>query len=1405
MRLRGVACGSATLVFCLAAATVTHAQTSPMNSRQSAARRDAWFLRGRVAGRSTAALRYRAYQQKISMRAARRYQGENSPQNSSAIWTSLGPAPLASDASGQGIQDYGYVSGRATAVAVDPADATGNTVYLGGAEGGLWQSGNALSSSLANVIWTPLIDNQATLAVGAIGVQAQPGGPSLLLVGTGEINDSTDSYYGLGILRSADGGNNWTLIPSDVSGFYPFGGLGFSQFAFGTANPNLVVAAVATTPEGTLEGLTEAPANNLGLYYSTDDGNSWNFASIQDSGVTITPDSATSVVYNSTTQSFYAVLRNHGFYSSSDGINWSRMPTQPGNGLTTGACPAVEVSPSACPIFRGQLTIVPGRNEMYAWYVDVNDNDQGIWQSTDSGAAWAQINDSGIVNCGDDLGCGTEYGTYNLMLTAVPNGQATDLYAGAVNLFKCTVSSVFPSCNGTGTNSFLNLTHVYGCPPQLGSIAHVHPSQHAAAFMLTNSNQQDVMYFANDGGVYRALNAYTDLTSGTCGQNNQFDDLNQTLGSMTQIVSFSQSATDSEVILAGAQANGSPATQSVPTSTPWSNVNGGDGGYNQIDPSNECTTAACNWFVSNPPDAVSGVNIFDCILEVNCVSSDFENDQVVSSATLGGDIGPYYPPFILDPQSSGEMIVGTCRVWRGPSTGGMFILLSNNFEFGGDGSCLGTETNMVRAIAAGGAIDQNRFSNVIYAGTDGYGPLIPTSPTGGHIWVSTNIEGGLPTWADRTGSIDPSNFPISSIAIDPSDPTGLTAYAGIMGFNVSHVWQTTNGGATWTDFTGNLPDAPVNAILIDPGATTSLSTIYLGTDAGVFSGSGAAPGWSEVGPAPDGGPNQSAGYLPNVPVTALGIFNSQGTKLLRASTYGRGIWQYPLITTPDFVFSGLSSSATIFGGQSAAFSGELIALNGYNSNVDLSCVKGSTAPPPKCAVQPSSLQPTPTGQNAGFTLTGSGPDGNYFFNLQGSDASGLSHDFALALHVVDFNLTALSSSSVVVADQSTSSPITFQVTAAGSFSGTVNLACDGLPAGATCNFLPSSSADPTSSNPVAVSLTISTTANAPLGTYPITISASSPGAPAPKTRALTLVVAAGFSVTSNTNTQSVNPGSTATYKLGISPLGTATFQNEVIYTCASGLPALALCSFTPASPIASGSTTTSVTLNITTTAPVSPSLGTPPGAYTISADFSSGVINQTFPLTLTVNSPTQSKFTFKITPVSGPQSVAPGQTANFNLELQPLSASEFPQNVTLACTGAPSSSTCQFTPPQVGAGSGRTGVVFSVVTTPATSLLREQLRSKQSLCIWAMFLAPLGLICDSRRRRVRLKTAQLFFALVFLLLAGLLFACGGQGLMGNTTSSPTPQPGTLAGTYPITITATTGSATATAPVELIVQ
>src|SRR5207248_1378260 len=107
----------------------------------------------------------------------------------------------------------------------------------GGAFGGLWKSTNAADPNVANVRWQQLLDGQATQAVGAVAVQ--PGNGNIILVGTGEANNSGDSYYGLGILRSTDGGASWQLIDT-AEGTASLRGLAFAKIAFSTDNPNLV-------------------------------------------------------------------------------------------------------------------------------------------------------------------------------------------------------------------------------------------------------------------------------------------------------------------------------------------------------------------------------------------------------------------------------------------------------------------------------------------------------------------------------------------------------------------------------------------------------------------------------------------------------------------------------------------------------------------------------------------------------------------------------------------------------------------------------------------------------------------------------------------------------------------------------------------------------------------------------------------------------------------------------------------------------------------------------------------------------------------------------------------------------------------------------------------------------------
>jgi len=118
------------------------------------------------------------------------------------------------------------------------------------------------------------------------------------------------------------------------------------------------------------------------------------------------------------------------------------------------------------------------------------------------------------------------------------------------NIYKCSINSNNLTCSRP---PFINLTHVYGCDP-LSALAHVHPDQHALGYMIPTSGTEsgaDLMYFANGGGIYRALNGFTGLTTGSCSGTNEFDDLNANLGSMTQFVSFSQDASDANTLLGG--------------------------------------------------------------------------------------------------------------------------------------------------------------------------------------------------------------------------------------------------------------------------------------------------------------------------------------------------------------------------------------------------------------------------------------------------------------------------------------------------------------------------------------------------------------------------------------------------------------------------------------------------------------------------------------------------------------------------------------------------------------------------------------------------------------------------------------------------------------------------------------
>ncbi|MFZ1006706.1 MAG: hypothetical protein WAN65_07715 [Candidatus Sulfotelmatobacter sp.] len=1399
----------------------TTSSPAPIADDDHVRERSEWFLRGRVVPRKSAAeQRLRAYKAKMQARALRQPHGATVQANlqstpTSVTWTPLGPVPLASDATGDGFQDYHQVSGRATAVAIDLADPTGNTVYIGGAQGGVWKSTNAASATANDVIWTPITDDQATLSIGSIAIQPGNSVPanSVILVGTGEADNSVDSYFGLGILRSTNGGGSWTLISAANSGVLSFSGLGATQIAFSTANSNTVVAAMAATSEGVTDGALTSNTYR-GLYTSTDAGQTWTYDTLFPGGAA-EATSATSVVYNAATGLFFAAIRYHGFYSSPDGLNWTLLTNQPGSAglLNTTACP--QNYSASCPIYRGEISVVPGRNEMYVWFIsldtDNNPVDQGIWQSENGGVSWTQISDSGIINCGDIQGCGVDQGYYNLALLAVPDcpngaqtcaGNPTDLYAGAINLYKCSINSLNPTCS---VSPFMNLTHVYGCSP-LSALAHVHPDQHALAYAIPTEGAEsgaDLMYFANDGGIYRALDGFSGLTAGVCSGTNQFDDLNQNLGSMTQFVTFTQHPLDADMLLGGTQDNGSPVTASATVGTSWGNVLSGDGGYNAIDP------ATNNWFASNPDVGSGGLAIQECSARTNCTDSQF--NVVVSSSNVEGDDGSFYFPYILDPQSATAMLVGTCRVWSGPRLGGSsFTPLSLNFDTLGTGTCAGTEVNVVRALAAGGPAIASG-SKVIYATTDGSGPNSITAPIGGNVWVTTNAtaaSGTVSTFNNVTlngpggTSINPNQFPISSVALDSSDATGNTAYVTMMGFTggTGHVWRTTNAGGAWTDFTGSggaspLPDSPVNAVVVDSNA----QIVYVGTDVGVFQSATSAAAWTEVGPAQN---PTATGFLPNVAVTALSLFNSGCQKLLRASTYGRGIWQFSLpvsSTSPDFCLTNSGSFPTVNAGSTiTGQSIDLSSVNGFAGTVNLSCSIVScfgTSGSASCSVSPTSASSFPTRVQVTVNAATLATTGAGSCNLSVGGTSGsTTNTLPLSFNVADFQLSGTQSLTI---DPNSQTQASFTITPSTFYIGAVNASCNAsaIPGG-SCTLSLSNPISVNAGSAVSVNATITTPSSVPPGIYNVTFSAVDPSGNPSQSVTIAVTVPAGATDTfllasSQAFPSGIDAPSQAIAKVGV----TSNYKGSVNATCdASSFGGQ--CSITTPAPITAGSPATlAVTVNVPNSAAPQPS-----NSYNVNVTVAdaSGQPIHTLALPLTVIQ----DFTIgTVTP--GNQTVTAGQSASYNFSVIPIGTA-FAGTVTLSPSqSCPPTLSCSFTPSTITPGSNAAAVVLTVTTPTSASLVMPRRR----IVFYAMWLALPALVLLGSWRRNKKCLSWLACLSGLLLLGFLLASCGGGGSNGVAgIGGSSGQQGSQSGTYTITVTGTSGNLTHNAAsVTLTVQ
>jgi photosystem II stability/assembly factor-like uncharacterized protein len=257
---------------------------------------------------------------------ARQALEKSSPIRFNPPWFSLGPTNIA---------------GRILSIAFDPADS--RVLYVGSAGGGPWKSSDA------GLSWLPIGDGLPTLAVGAIAVVRHD--PRIVIIGTGEPAPVSDAIYGMGILRSTDGGSTWAA--TNV-----------------VSNPDSIRSGYSAIEVNPLTGVILA-AGLDGLLRSTDDGATW--TRVQ------SPAWWTDVKWRpGSSDTAYAAKEYGGLYMSTNaGVTFTH--------LSQGLPPDSSIGGLA------KLAISPTNPDyVYAGLSSANSFTLlGIYRSTDAGATWS--------------------------------------------------------------------------------------------------------------------------------------------------------------------------------------------------------------------------------------------------------------------------------------------------------------------------------------------------------------------------------------------------------------------------------------------------------------------------------------------------------------------------------------------------------------------------------------------------------------------------------------------------------------------------------------------------------------------------------------------------------------------------------------------------------------------------------------------------------------------------------------------------------------------------------------------------------------------------------------------------------------------------------------------------------
>jgi uncharacterized repeat protein (TIGR01451 family) len=764
-------------------------------------------------------------------------------------WAGQGPNPIVQN--GRTSNAFQAVSGRIGALAM----RNNGTIILGAAQGGVWTY-NAQTQT-----WTSRTNDADTQSVGSLAIA--PSNDSIVYMGSGEGATSGDSYYGDGFYRSTDGGVSWQHVST------LFTGQAVSDIAVDPTNPQHVYAATIRGRGGNHR--TTSPTDAAyGVYESTDGGTTWTLRK----GTTNEIHGATDLVIDpQQPRTLYASFWGDGIYKSTDGgATWATAMTglPAGNWTEGGTHFALGISH---PAGAAHATLYTG----FDWF-DQSDayHTARVFKSTDDGTTWTQTASGSGTNSIANY-CGTQC-AYDNEVRPDPTNPNTLYVLGSYGYNNSPQSGgVYRSRDGGAT--WQNLGY------------DLHPDFHAFAYQPTDTSH---IAIGNDGGVWQSHTG-GGRPVGAPLSTADWEDLNGTVNPSTAalvhstglaITQFSSMATVPLVpgqYWGGTQDNGT--LRKSLANQRWFDQASGDGGQVIVD---QTTPNALNPTV---PAWVFGTyfDISPYRYDPSKTNTFFGNEAIDGGIDLD-DRAEFYVPWVQNRGNVNQMFLGTYRMYRtdnaeAPASGDVtWAPISGDLTSG----CPGAAPNGARGcfISAIGVADGG---DGVYAGTDE-----------GWIQVSQDaVTSDDPSW-QRVGVGTLPNRPVNQLAVDRSN--WRIAYAAYGGFgaatpgNSGHLFATSDGGQHWTNITANLPDVPVNSVVLDPA---DAKTLYVGTDVGAFMSTNGGQKWFALGSG-----------MPKVSVWQLDLDSTNG--VLAAGTHGRGA--YTLTSTaprPALVVSKADSGIPV--------------------------------------------------------------------------------------------------------------------------------------------------------------------------------------------------------------------------------------------------------------------------------------------------------------------------------------------------------------------------------------------------------------------------------------------------------------------------------------------------------------